>query len=150
LPGTIGITGPIFAELNEQVAEQLIVNGFKNVVLMGDHGGGQKELAEVAKKLDAKYAPLGIRVVYCGVVYEKAGAEFNKWAAANGYPAGEHASLKDISELLYLGCAPVDCGNRQARHRFEGGSGGRSDPAAPRSRRQSERAEVNPMPAAAV
>ena len=53
LPGTIGLTGPIFAAVNEQVAEQLIVNGFKNVVLMGDHGGGQRELAEVAKKLDA-------------------------------------------------------------------------------------------------
>src|SRR5712672_1635771 len=30
LPGTIGITGPVFAELNEQVAEQMIANGFKN------------------------------------------------------------------------------------------------------------------------
>lgn len=52
LPGTIGLTGPLFAQLNEQVAEQLIVCGFKNVVLMGDHGGGQKELKEVAEKLD--------------------------------------------------------------------------------------------------
>lgn len=103
LPGTIGITGPLFAELNEQVAEQMIVNGFKNIVLMGDHGGGQKELSEVAAKLDAKYSGRGIRVVYCGDVYTKAGAEFNKWAAANGYPPGSHASLKDTSELLYLG-----------------------------------------------
>src|SRR5579872_1878137 len=44
LPGTIGLTGPLFASINEQIAEQLIKNGFKNVVLMGDHGGGQKEL----------------------------------------------------------------------------------------------------------
>lgn len=103
LPGTIGITGPLFAELNEQVAEQMITNGFRNVVLLGDHGGGQKELAEAAKKLDAKYAAQGIRVVYCDDVYVKAGADFNKWAAEHNYPAGEHASLKDTSELLYLG-----------------------------------------------
>ena len=77
LPGTIGISGPLFAALNEEVSEQLIVNGFKNVVLMGDHGGGQKELAEVAKKLDAKYAGKGIRVVYCNDVYEKVGKDFN-------------------------------------------------------------------------
>src|SRR6185369_11895199 len=51
LPGTIGLTGPLFASLNEQVTEQLIKTGFKNVVLMGDHGGGQRELGEVAKKL---------------------------------------------------------------------------------------------------
>src|SRR6202049_1967735 len=37
LPGTIGITAPLFAEINEQVAEQMIKNGFKNVVLMGDY-----------------------------------------------------------------------------------------------------------------
>src|ERR1051326_6102253 len=51
LPGTIGLTGPLFASLNEQVTEQLIKTGFKNVVLMGDHGGGQRELGEAAKKL---------------------------------------------------------------------------------------------------
>src|ERR1700745_989110 len=39
LPGTIGLPAPLFAAMNEQVAEQLIKTGFKNVVLMGDHGG---------------------------------------------------------------------------------------------------------------
>jgi creatinine amidohydrolase len=103
LPGTIGLTGPIFASVNEQVAEQLIVNGFKNVVLMGDHGGGQKELAEVARKLDAKYAGKGIRVVYCGDVYAKVGTDFNKWLTEHQLPVGSHASIKDTSELWYLG-----------------------------------------------
>jgi creatinine amidohydrolase/Fe(II)-dependent formamide hydrolase-like protein len=103
LPGTIGITGPFFAALNEQLAEQLIANGFKNVVLMGDHGGGQKELSEVATKLDAKYAPQGIRVVYCGDVYQKVGVDFNKWLVDHHLPVGSHASIKDTSEMLYLG-----------------------------------------------
>ncbi len=103
LPGTIGITAQVFADLNEQVAEQMIINGFKNIVLMGDHGGGQQQLAEVAKKLDAKYSPQGVRVVYCSDVYAKVGADFDKWLADNGYPAGSHASVKDTSELLYLG-----------------------------------------------
>jgi creatinine amidohydrolase len=102
LPGTIGLTGALFAELNEQVAEQMIANGFKNVVLMGDHGGGQKELAEVARKLDAKYSAQGIRVVYCADVYEKAGSDINKWLEANNLPVGAHASIKDTSEMLYL------------------------------------------------
>ena len=50
LPGTIGITGPLFEAINEQVAEQTIKNGFKNVVLMGDHGGGQSELRNLADR----------------------------------------------------------------------------------------------------
>src|SRR5580698_7116094 len=60
LPGTIGLSTQVFAAINEEVAEQLIKNGFKTVVLMGDHGGGQAQLGEVAKKLDDKYAEKGI------------------------------------------------------------------------------------------
>jgi len=44
LPGTIGLTGPIFAAVNEQVAEQLIVNGFKNVVLLAITEAGNASL----------------------------------------------------------------------------------------------------------
>jgi creatinine amidohydrolase len=103
LPGTIGLTGPLFASLNEQVAEQMIKNGFKNVVLMGDHGGGQKELGEVAEKLDKKYSAQGIRVIFCDEVYQKAQGDFDKWLAANGYPSSSHAGIPDTSEMLYLG-----------------------------------------------
>jgi creatinine amidohydrolase/Fe(II)-dependent formamide hydrolase-like protein len=103
LPGTIGLSAQVFASINEEVAEQFITNGFRNVVLMGDHGGGQKQLEQVAKKLDEKYASKGVRVIYCADVYSKAGSEFNKWLEKNGYPVGAHASIKDTSELLYLG-----------------------------------------------
>ena len=103
LPGTIGLTGPIFAALNEQVAEQLIKSGFKAVVLMGDHGGGQKELGEVARKLDEKYSSQGIRVVYSDEVYSKANGDFDKWLAENKYPVSSHAGIPDTSEMLYLG-----------------------------------------------
>jgi creatinine amidohydrolase/Fe(II)-dependent formamide hydrolase-like protein len=103
LPGTIGLTGPVFSAVNEQVAEQMIKNGFKNIVLMGDHGGGQKELGEVAKKLDEKYSAQGIRVVFCDEVYEKANADFDKWLAANNYPSSSHAGIPDTAEMLYLG-----------------------------------------------
>jgi len=103
LPGTIGLTGPVFAAVNEQVAEQLIKSGFKNVVLMGDHGGGQKELGEVARKLDAKYSSQGIRVVFADEMYEKAQGDYEKWLADNKYPSGGHAAVMDTSEMLYLG-----------------------------------------------
>jgi creatinine amidohydrolase len=103
LPGTIGLTPALFAAVNERVAEQLIRTGFKNVVLMGDHGGGQKELADVAKKLDEKYSPQGVRVVFCGDVYRKRQDDFDKWLAGNGYPASSHAGIPDTSEMLYLG-----------------------------------------------
>ena len=103
LPGTIGLTGPLFQAINEQVAEQTIKNGFRNVVLMGDHGGGQSELRDLARRLSEKHAAGGVRVVYCDDVYEKANNDFNKWLVDNGYPASYHAGIPDTSEMLYLG-----------------------------------------------
>lgn len=103
LPGTIGLTGDAFALVNEQVAEQIIKNGFKNVVLMGDHGGGQSQLGDVAKKLDAKYAPQGIHVYFCDQVYEKANADFDNYLKAHDLPVSTHAGIPDTSEMMYLG-----------------------------------------------
>ena len=103
LPGTIGITSALFTEINEQVAEQMIVNGFKNVVFMGDHGGGQKEMADLARKLAEKHSAQGIKVVYCGDVYQKANDDFDKYLAANNLPVSSHAGIPDTSEMMYLG-----------------------------------------------
>jgi creatinine amidohydrolase len=102
LPGTIGLTPQLYAALNEHIAEQLIKTGFRSVVLMGDHGGGQKELGDVAKKLDEKYRLQGIRVVFCDDVYAKANSDFDAWLEAHGYPKSSHAGIPDTSEMLYL------------------------------------------------
>jgi creatinine amidohydrolase len=104
LPGTIGLTPELLGAILERVAEQAIATGFKNVVLMGDHGGGQPAVyRDVATKLDAKYAPQGIHVYYCDDVYTKAGSDFDAWLEENGYPASSHAGIPDTSEMLYLG-----------------------------------------------
>jgi creatinine amidohydrolase len=104
LPGTIGLTPEILAVVLERVADQAIATGFKTVILMGDHGGGQPAVyRDVAKKLDDKYAPQGIRVFFCDEVYAKAQGDFDKWLEANGYPVSSHAGIPDTSEMLYLG-----------------------------------------------
>lgn len=103
LPGTIGLTPDLFAAINEQVADQLIKTGFKNIVLMGDHGGGQQQLGEVARKLSAKYAAQGVKVVFCNDVYSTANDDFDKWLRSQNYPTSSHAGIPDTSEMLYLG-----------------------------------------------
>ena len=100
--GTIGLTGPQFAMINEQVAEQLIKQGFKNVFLMGDHGGGQKEMGEVTTKLNEKYNDKGIHVYFCDEMYEKAQGDYWKWLVTQNLPSYGHASIMDTSEMLYL------------------------------------------------
>src|SRR6266705_3525885 len=94
LPGTIGLTNEILAAILERVSEQAIVTGFKNVVLMGDHGGGQPDVyRDTAKKLDDKYAPTGVHVYYCDEVYSKRMADFDAYLKSQNLPAGGHASI---------------------------------------------------------
>jgi creatinine amidohydrolase len=104
LPGTIGLSNDVFGQMLTEIAEQSIATGFKNVVLMGDHGGGQPQVfAEVAKKLDEKYAPKGVHVYFCDEVYKKAQDDFDKWLVDHGYPRSSHAGIPDTSTMLYLG-----------------------------------------------
>lgn len=103
LPGTIGLSTAAFAMINEEVAEQMLMSGFKTVILMGDHGGGQAELKTVAEKLEARHAAEGKHVYYCDEVYAKANGDFDEWLKANNYPLSSHAGIPDTSEMLYLG-----------------------------------------------
>ena len=104
LPGTIGLSNEVFGQMLTEISEQAIITGFKNVIIMGDHGGGQPGVfTEVAKKLDAKYAPEGKHVFFCDEVYAKAQGDMDDWLVANGYPRSSHAGIPDTSTMLYLG-----------------------------------------------
>lgn len=103
LPGTIGLTPEILASVLERISEEAIVTGFRNVILMQDHGGGTNVYGEVAKKLDVKFAPQGIHVYFCDEVYAKAQGDFDNWLGSKGYPRSSHAGIPDTSEMLYLG-----------------------------------------------
>jgi creatinine amidohydrolase len=104
LPGTIGLTPELLGAVLERIVEQSMTTGFKNVVVMGDHGGGQPAVyAQVAKKMDAKYAPEGKHVYFCDEVYAKAQGDFDDWLASKGYPRSSHAGIPDTSTMLYLG-----------------------------------------------
>jgi len=104
LPGTIGLTDTLLMAVLERVTEEAISTGFKNVVLMGDHGGGQPNAyRDVAKRLDDKHAKDGVHVFFCDSVYSKANADFDKWLTEHGYPTSSHAGIPDTSEMIYLG-----------------------------------------------
>jgi len=141
LPGTIGLTPELLGAVLERVTEQSMTTGFRNVILMGDHGGGQPATyAEVAKKMDAKYAPEGKHVYFCDEVYAKAQGDFDKWLQEHGYPSSSHAGIPDTSTMLYLGgdkgwvrkeLIPTAEGDPVAP-RGQGGRGrGETDPNAP-------------------
>jgi creatinine amidohydrolase len=102
IPGTIGITDELLSAMLERIAGQAALNGFRNVILMGDHGGGQPEVYEkLAKKLDGNLSG-GARVFYCDQVYRPANDAFDRYLTQHGYPLGLHGYLFDTSEMMYL------------------------------------------------
>ena len=101
IPGTIGITNELLAATLERITEQAFLNGFRNVILMGDHAGGQPEVyEEVANKLNARYGAM--RVFYGDQVYRPANDAFDRYLAQHGYPPGLHGYIFDTSEMMYL------------------------------------------------
>jgi creatinine amidohydrolase len=102
IPGTIGITNELLAAMLERIAQQAALNGFRNIIIMGDHGGGQPQVyQEVAKKLDGGLSG-GARVFYCDQVYRAANDAFDRYLTQHGYPIGLHGYIFDTSELLYI------------------------------------------------
>jgi creatinine amidohydrolase/Fe(II)-dependent formamide hydrolase-like protein len=93
-PGSVSVPDDTFAAVARSVAESAIAAGFRRVVLMGDHGGGQQALERVARELDRKWAPKGVRVGYIGDLYFKTQEETGG--------QGTHAALEDTSELMSL------------------------------------------------
>ncbi len=102
-PGSVDISPELYVRVNEAVVASMVTNGFRNIVLMGDNGGGQQELATHAGALYDKYASQGVRVYFCSSVYKEAREDFNAWLKKNNLPVGTHASIPDTSELMYLG-----------------------------------------------
>lgn len=106
LPGGVTLTAELYKRVNEAVVDSMVTNGFKDLVLMGDHGGGQKELADLAVVLDRKYSLRGIHVYFSGDVYEKSEQEFNAVMKSKGLPPSTHGGIPDTSELLALQPGP--------------------------------------------
>jgi creatinine amidohydrolase/Fe(II)-dependent formamide hydrolase-like protein len=70
-PGSVSLPPEVFFGVVRGVAQSALTAGFKVVALMGDHGGGQDELALAAKELDAQARPDGARVLFIGDLYAK-------------------------------------------------------------------------------
>lgn len=108
LPGTLGLTSEILGAILERLAEQAIATGFRSVVLMGDHGGGQPDVyRDVATRLDAKHGLQGIRVIYADSVYAPAQDDFERSLRDQGFPPSGHGAIFDTSEMMYV-CG-ADC-----------------------------------------
>ena len=100
--GSVHVSEETFAAVAHDVALSAISAGFRNVVLMGDHGGGQSTLAKVAEELNKEWGPKGIHVHYVPDLYYKEKDLMKDYMAKHGLPLDSHAGTDDTSEVLYV------------------------------------------------
>ncbi len=104
-PGTITVPEPVFEQVVESAAHSLKHHGFRDIVLLGDHGGYQRALRAVAARLNRAWAADGARVHALPEYYHAAETEYPQLLKQRGYRAEEigiHAGLADTSLALAL------------------------------------------------
>ena len=101
--GSVNLSEETFGAVAHDVALSAISAGFKNVVLMCDHGGkAQSQLGQVAKALNTEWGPKGIHVYYIPDLYFKEKEVMKEQLQKLGIPEDKHAGTDDTSELKYI------------------------------------------------
>lgn len=121
--GSVSVSEETFARVARETAQSAHAAGFQCIVLMGDHGGGQTSLGLVAKELAAKWRAQGVRVIHAGDVYERSNKLALDLLKSRGLPYGDHASIIDTSELMYVAPSAVRLGQRGNAKPENGSSG---------------------------
>ena len=101
-PGTVSISSEVFLGVMRQAAQSAAAAGFKNIFLMGDHGGGQSELRVAAESVDADWRAKGVRVYYISDVNTKAGQQINAYLKEKNIVGGGHAAVAETAQVMFL------------------------------------------------
>lgn len=73
-PGTISLTEETYAALLTDICASFKTHGFENIILIGDSGGNQTGMKNVAAKLNAKWTGGKTRVHFIPEFYDYGGA----------------------------------------------------------------------------
>ena len=100
-PGGVQMPPDVFKTVQIAEIESMAMNGFKDIFLMGDHGGGQQEIRQAAEEEDKKLSSKGVRVYYIGDFYTKAHDDIDLYFYEHKLPIGGHGAVMDTSEMMY-------------------------------------------------
>ena len=126
--GSITLPNEIYTKLLEYTARSLAAHGFTDILLIGDSGGNQQGMQEVAAMLNLEWARRATRVHFVGDYYS--GNGFREWLEGQGESQetiGGHAGISDTSQLLHVAPEHVRLDKLAPRGGFEG-SGVSGDP----------------------
>lgn len=99
-PGTITVPPDVFRKTIASAAASFKLHGFRDVVLIGEHGGYQGDLAAVALGLNREWAGTPARAFFVPDYYRAATTDFYPVLKSHGFTAAEigtHAGVADTS-----------------------------------------------------
>lgn len=103
--GTISIPEAAFKSVLVGAAQSFRQHGFTHIVLLGDHGGYQKALSEVAAGLNRQWAGTSAQAHFIAEYYSATDAPYVKALKAKGLSdaqIGTHAGVADTSLMMAI------------------------------------------------
>jgi len=107
-PGVISLPSPDYDSVLDAAARSLAAHGFTDILFIGDSGGNQNGMTNVANALNAEWAAAGAqaRVFALTDFYRRGADDYRAWMLARyGYTdemVGGHAGISDTSQMLYV------------------------------------------------
>jgi creatinine amidohydrolase len=106
VPGELSLPSPAYDMLLDAAARSLKVHGFKEILFIGDSGGNQPGLTNVANKLNEEWKGSDVKVYALTDYYNQGRVHYRAWLeAAFGYDdetVGSHAGISDTSQMLFV------------------------------------------------
>ena len=130
-PGTITVSKEVFTKTLEFAARSLKHSGFRNIVLLGDHGGYQQLEQAVACRLNSEWKATNTRVYAIREYYLAATTDFATLLTARGLSReeiGTHAGVADTSLMLAIDPTLVRPEQLRSGRKFERSDGVYGDP----------------------
>ena len=122
-PGAITLPNEHYMKLLEYAARSFRVNGFKDIVFIGDSGGNQDGMKQVSEALNKEWSGTGVRIHFVPEYYSGSGESFRDWLVSQGEKKediGTHAGITDTSQLMAIDPKLVRKDKLADRGGFEG------------------------------
>ncbi len=105
-PGVISHPSPAYDRLLDAAARSLKAHGFREILFIGDSGGNQTGMRNVAAALNEEWKGQDVKVFALTDYYEQGRLHYRAWLeAAFGYTdqiIGSHAGISDTSQLMHV------------------------------------------------
>lgn len=118
-PGTVSVRESTFQALLTDIASSLKAHGFEEVILLGDSGGNQDGMAEVARTLGESWAGSGSRIHFIPEYYDN--PRWVEWLEERGVvevSEGLHDDVRHASIMALVDPAFIRADQRRAAGLF--------------------------------